>query len=301
MRAEITKVIAEIEQVRKPAEEASLTGIQLKPASTTLTAQHRASPDFWADPEKARVDHARSVTSSTWQVKAVRELEAGIRDNVELIEMGDAEGDADVVKDAEQALQETLKEARSPRRSRRCCRAKSTAMTAIVEIHSGAGGTESQDWANILLRMYTRWAERRKFKVEVLEMHDGEEAGIKSATIKVSGHNAYGWLKTESGVHRLVRISPYDSAPPAATPAFQAAWVYPVVDDSINIEIRESRPQGRYLSRVGRRWAARQHHRLGHPHHPRAVGHRGGLPAGAQPAQEPRHCHGDAEGAAVRS
>jgi peptide chain release factor 2 len=108
-----------------------------------------------------------------------------------------------------------------------------------VEIHSGAGGTESQDWANILLRMYTRWAERRKMKVEVIEMHDGEEAGIKSATILIKGHNAYGWMKTESGVHRLVRISPYDSAARRHT-SFSSVWVYPVVDDSIDIEIRES-------------------------------------------------------------
>jgi len=133
------------------------------------------------------------------QIAAVRALEASIRDNSELIEMGDA----------------------------------------YLDILSGAGGTESQDWANILLRMYTRWAERRKFKIEVMEMHDGEEAGIKSATIKVSGHNAYGWLKTESGVHRLVRISPYDSAARRHT-SFSSAWVYPVVDDTINIEINES-------------------------------------------------------------
>ncbi len=108
-----------------------------------------------------------------------------------------------------------------------------------LEVHAGAGGTESQDWANMLLRMYTRWAERRKFKVEVLEMHDGEEAGIKSATILIKGHNAYGWLKTESGVHRLVRISPYDSNARRHT-SFSSIWVYPVVDDSIEINVSES-------------------------------------------------------------
>jgi peptide chain release factor 2 len=172
------------------------------------------------------------------QVKSVKALEASIRDNTELIEMGDAEGDADVVKEAEQALQETLKQARAAQ-VETLLSGEADANDAYLEIHSGAGGTESQDWANILLRMYTRWAERRKFKIEVMEMHDGEEAGIKSATIKVSGHNAYGWLKTESGVHRLVRISPYDSAARRHT-SFSSAWVYPVVDDTINIEVNES-------------------------------------------------------------
>jgi peptide chain release factor 2 len=172
------------------------------------------------------------------QVKAVKALEAAIRDNTELIDMGDAEGDPDIVKEAEQALHEALKEARSAQ-VETLLSGEVDGNDCYLEIHSGAGGTESQDWANILLRMYTRWAERRKFKIEVMEMHDGEEAGIKSATIKVSGHNAYGWLKTESGVHRLVRISPYDSAARRHT-SFSSAWVYPVVDDTINIEINES-------------------------------------------------------------
>ena len=172
------------------------------------------------------------------QVKAVKSFEASVRDNTELIEMGEAEGDVDVVKEAEQALQETLKEARSAQ-VETLLSGEADGNDCYLEIHSGAGGTESQDWANILLRMYTRWAERRKFKVETMEIHDGEEAGIKSATIKVSGHNAYGWLKTESGVHRLVRISPYDSAARRHT-SFSSAWVYPVVDDAINIEINES-------------------------------------------------------------
>jgi len=172
------------------------------------------------------------------QVKFVKAFEAAIRDNSELIEMGEAEGDAGIVKEAEKALQEVLKEARSAQ-VETLLSGEADANDAYLEIHSGAGGTESQDWANILLRMYTRWAERRKFKIEVMEMHDGEEAGIKSATIKITGHNAYGWLKTESGVHRLVRISPYDSAARRHT-SFSSAWVYPVVDDTINIEINES-------------------------------------------------------------
>ncbi|VDS05980.1 Peptide chain release factor 2 [Devosia equisanguinis] len=171
-------------------------------------------------------------------VKTVRELENGIRDNIELIELGEAEGDAEVITEAENALLE-LKQVARRTQIETLLSGEVDTNDCYVEIHSGAGGTESQDWANMLLRMYTRWAERRKMKVEVLEMHDGEEAGIKSATILVKGHNAYGWLKTESGVHRLVRISPYDSAARRHT-SFSSCWVYPVVDDSIDIEIRDA-------------------------------------------------------------
>jgi peptide chain release factor 2 len=172
------------------------------------------------------------------QVSAVKKFEAGIRDNRELIELGEAEGDERVVEEAEHALEDLLEEARKAQ-IETLLSGEADANDAYLEIHAGAGGTESQDWANMLLRMYTRWAERRKFKVEVMEVHLGEEAGIKSATIKVSGHNAYGWLKTESGVHRLVRISPYDSAARRHT-SFSSAWVYPVVDETINIEINEN-------------------------------------------------------------
>jgi peptide chain release factor 2 len=171
-------------------------------------------------------------------VKHVREFETGLRDNLELIEMGEAEGDEQIVKDAEASLKE-MKLAAARVQIETLLSGEADANDAYLEIHSGAGGTESQDWANMLLRMYTRWAERRNFKVESMEMHPGEEAGIKSATVKIVGHNAYGWLKTESGVHRLVRISPYDSAARRHT-SFSSAWVYPVVDDTINIEINES-------------------------------------------------------------
>jgi len=171
-------------------------------------------------------------------VKHVKQFENGIRDNRELIEMGEAEGDEEVVKDAERAIRELEAQARRVQ-IETLLSGEADGNDCYVEIHAGAGGTESQDWANMLLRMYTRWAERRKFKVEVMEVHDGEEAGIKSATIQVKGHNAYGWLKTESGVHRLVRISPYDSAARRHT-SFSSAWVYPVVDESIDIQINES-------------------------------------------------------------
>ncbi|WP_108461303.1 peptide chain release factor 2 [Devosia naphthalenivorans] len=235
MRAEIEKTVAEIEQVLTLLRR-HLDWDTAEVRLDALTAQTE-SPEFWNDPEKARVV-MRERDELDAAVKAMRELEAGIRDNVELIEMGEAEGDAEVVKDAEASLIALKQDARR-RQIETLLSGEVDSNDAYVEIHSGAGGTESQDWANMLLRMYTRWAERRKMKVEVLEMHDGEEAGIKSATIKVSGHNAYGWLKTESGVHRLVRISPYDSAARRHT-SFSSCWVYPVVDDSIDIEIREA-------------------------------------------------------------
>jgi peptide chain release factor 2 len=171
-------------------------------------------------------------------IKAVNEFENGIRDNLELIELGEAEGDRQLVKDAEASLKD-LKTRSGLLQIETLLSGEADSNDCYVEIHSGAGGTESQDWASMLMRMYTRWAERRKFKVEVIEIHDGEEAGIKSATLQISGHNAYGWLKTESGVHRLVRISPYDSAARRHT-SFSSAWVYPVIDDTINIEINES-------------------------------------------------------------
>jgi peptide chain release factor 2 len=172
------------------------------------------------------------------QIGVVKALEAAVRDNTELIELGGAEGDDEIVAEAEAALKQALKDAQSAQ-VETLLSGEADHNDCYLEIHSGAGGTESQDWANMLLRMYMRWAERRKFKVETMEMHDGEEAGIKSATIKISGHNAYGWMKTESGVHRLVRISPYDSAARRHT-SFSSAWIYPVVDETIDIEINES-------------------------------------------------------------
>ncbi|WP_286722974.1 peptide chain release factor 2 [Devosia sp. 63-57] len=235
MRAEIEKAVAEIEQVLTLLRR-HLDWDTAELRLDALTAQTE-SPDFWNDPQKARVT-MRERDDLDVAVKTVRELENGIRDNIELIELGEAEGDAEVITEAENALLE-LKQVARRTQIETLLSGEVDSNDCYVEIHSGAGGTESQDWANMLLRMYTRWAERRKMKVEVLEMHDGEEAGIKSATILVKGHNAYGWLKTESGVHRLVRISPYDSAARRHT-SFSSCWVYPVVDDSIDIEIRDA-------------------------------------------------------------
>jgi len=171
-------------------------------------------------------------------IHTVNGVSQALQDNLGLIELGEEEGDQDIVAEAEAAIRALSAEVRA-RQIETMLSGEADANDTYLEVHAGAGGTESQDWAAMLLRMYTRWADRRGFKVETLEIHDGEEAGIKSATILVKGHNAYGWLKTESGVHRLVRISPYDSNARRHT-SFASVWVYPVVDDSIQIEIPES-------------------------------------------------------------
>jgi peptide chain release factor 2 len=180
----------------------------------------------------------RQRTDLDYQVKQVTDLQRTLSDNVELIALGEEEGDGATIKEGEDAL--IAMRANAARlQVETLLSGEADHSDCYVEIHAGAGGTESQDWALMLLRMYTRWAERRKFKVETLEAHDGEEAGIKSATIQIKGHNAYGWLKTESGVHRLVRISPFDSQARRHT-SFSSVWVYPVVDDTIVIEINEA-------------------------------------------------------------
>ncbi len=171
-------------------------------------------------------------------IRAVTELTRKLDDNIELIKMGEEEGDQSIVDEAEASIQSMSGEVRA-RQIETMLSGEADANDTYLEVHAGAGGTESQDWASMLLRMYTRWAERRGFKVEYLEDHAGEEAGIKSATVLIKGHNAYGWLKTESGVHRLVRISPYDSNARRHT-SFASVWVYPVIDDSIDIQVSEA-------------------------------------------------------------
>lgn len=171
-------------------------------------------------------------------INGVKGLEQDLDDNLELIELGEMEDDTSVIAEAEDALK-SLKTQVEKLQLQSLLSGEADANDTYIEINSGAGGTESQDWASMMLRMYRRWAERRGYKVEVLEYHDGEEAGIKSATLLIKGENAYGWLKTESGVHRLVRISPYDSQARRHT-SFSSAWVYPVIDDSIDIEVNES-------------------------------------------------------------
>jgi peptide chain release factor 2 len=192
---------------------------------------------LWNDPQEAQklMRERQSLEDNT---VAIRGLERALDDNVGLIELGEEEGDQAIIADAEAAIRGLSGEIRA-RQIQTMLSGEADANDTYLEVHAGAGGTESQDWANMLLRMYTRWAERHGMKIEVLEIHDGEEAGIKSATILVKGHNAYGWLKTESGVHRLVRISPYDSNARRHT-SFASVWVYPVIDDSIEIDVSES-------------------------------------------------------------
>ncbi|MDP6346697.1 MAG: peptide chain release factor 2, partial [Alphaproteobacteria bacterium] len=160
-----------------------------------------------------------------------------LSDNLELIELGEAEGDGDVVAEAEAALKALGKRA-AKEELQTLLSGEADANDCYLEVHAGAGGTEAQDWAEMLVRMYARWAEGHGHKVEWLEESAGEEAGIKSATLKVLGDNAYGWLKTESGVHRLVRISPYDSSSRRHT-SFASVWVFPEIDDDIEIEIND--------------------------------------------------------------
>ncbi|MCD2171763.1 peptide chain release factor 2 [Rhizobium sp. C4] len=194
-------------------------------------------PNLWNNPTEAQ-KLMRERQNLDKSINGLKKLESELTDNIELIELGEAEDDDSIVKDAEDSIR-TLRTEFARLQVEAMLSGEADGNDTYLEVHSGAGGTESQDWANMLLRMYTRWAERQGFKVEILEMHDGEEAGIKSATILVKGENAYGWLKTESGVHRLVRISPYDSNARRHT-SFSSVWVYPVVDDSIQIDINES-------------------------------------------------------------
>jgi peptide chain release factor 2 len=172
------------------------------------------------------------------QLSALSRIEQELDDQVLLIEMGEAENDQNVIAEAEAALRK-LKAEVSRRELEALLSGEADANDCYLEVHAGAGGTESQDWTSMLLRMYVRWAEQRGFKVDYIEETQGEEAGIKSATIEVKGRNAYGWLKTENGVHRLVRISPFDSNARRHT-SFASVTVYPVVDDRINIDIKET-------------------------------------------------------------
>jgi peptide chain release factor 2 len=178
--------------------------------------------------ERGALEHA---------IEAYSSLEQNLEDALVLLELGEAEEDAASVAEAEGQL-ERLRDRAAKLELESLLSGEADANDCYVEIHAGAGGTEAQDWAEMLLRMYTRWAEAHGHKVDWLEESPGEEAGIKSATIQVKGHNAYGWLKTESGVHRLVRISPYDSQSRRHT-SFCSAWVYPVIDDSIEIDIQD--------------------------------------------------------------
>ena len=193
--------------------------------------------DLWNDP-KAAQEVMRERRRLDEAITATRAIQSEVNDTVELIEMAEAEGDAEMEKDGVEALA-TLARRADKDKVQALLAGEADGNDTYVEVNAGAGGTESQDWAGMLQRMYTRWAERRGMKVELIDQHSGEQAGIKSATLLLKGENAYGFAKTESGVHRLVRISPYDSAARRHT-SFASVWVYPVIDDDIEVDYNES-------------------------------------------------------------
>ena len=194
-------------------------------------------PNLWNDPKSAqKVMRQRQSLESA--ITDFRRLVRDYDDAMTLIELGESEGDSSSVSEGETALKRIDKEAH--RRSvDAMLSGEADSMNTYIEVHAGAGGTESQDWASMLARMYLRWAERRGYKVKLIDQSDGEVAGIKSATFEIEGENAFGWLKTEAGVHRLVRISPYDSNARRHT-SFASVTVYPIIDDTIDVEINMS-------------------------------------------------------------
>ena len=191
-------------------------------------------PQLWDKPAKAQKT-MRERTHLANAIDSYRVMERELDDALTLAELGEAEGDSKSVDEAQASLTALRAEA-GKRELESLLSGEADQNDCYLEVHAGAGGTEAQDWAEMLLRMYTRWAEQHGYKVEWMEESPGEEAGLKSATIEVKGPNAYGWLKSESGVHRLVRISPYDSNARRHT-SFSSVWVYPVVDDNIEVEI----------------------------------------------------------------
>ncbi len=235
MRAETENTV---EAIRKSLE-------LLKQRLDWDTASHRLEefnamiedPDLWNDQERAqKLMRDRQVLVDA--IDTVNAISTELQDNIDLIELGEAEGDEEVVGEAEAALG-ALAEKAAQKELEALLNGEADGNDTYLEINAGAGGTESCDWASMLARMYVRWAEKHGYKVELISENPGEEAGIKSVTYKISGPNAYGWLKSESGVHRLVRISPYDSAARRHT-SFSSVWVYPVVDENIEIDINPS-------------------------------------------------------------
>ncbi len=235
MRAEIQNTVEQIEKSLK----------LLAQRLNWETAHHRLEefnarvedPNLWDNPEAAqKLMRERQMLVDA--IETYSSIKQDLSDNVEMIELGEMEGDKEVVTDAENALK-ALADKASKKELEALLDGEADGNDTFLEINSGAGGTESCDWANMLARMYVRWAEQHGYEVELQSEQPGEEAGIKSAAYKISGPNAYGWLKSESGVHRLVRISPFDSAAKRHT-SFCSVWVYPVVDDNIEIEVNPS-------------------------------------------------------------
>ncbi|MFC5068996.1 peptide chain release factor 2 [Flaviflagellibacter deserti] len=235
MRAETSKLVEELKQsvglLRRHLDwDQSLSRLK------ELNALSE-DPTLWDDADRAQ-KLMRERTDLETRIEQILRFDRELADNVELIELGEAEGDDGVISEAEAAIKALTEEA-GRQQIETLLSGEADGSDTYLDVHPGAGGTESQDWAEMLLRMYTRWAERRGFKIEVVDHQDGEGAGIKSATLLIKGRNAYGWLKTEAGVHRLVRISPFDSNARRQT-SFASIDVYPVIDDRIQIDIDES-------------------------------------------------------------
>ncbi|MGO9390710.1 peptide chain release factor 2 [Rhodoblastus sp.] len=235
MRAEAVSLVEQIKQsvglLRRHLDVETSTR---RLAELNAKSEH---PEFWNDAEGAQ-KLMRERTDLEDRLGSLARFESELEDAITLVELGEMEGDASAEKEGIDQLK-TIKVEAERRQVEALLSGEADANDTFIEIHSGAGGTESCDWARMLLRMYTRWAERHKFKVELIEETPGDEAGIKSATLLIKGHNAHGWAKTESGVHRLVRISPFDSNARRHT-SFASAWVYPVIDDKIDIQVNES-------------------------------------------------------------
>ena len=193
--------------------------------------------DFWNDQARAQ-ETMREKNRIERQLAVIDALQLEMDDAIELLELGMAEGDGEITDDAEASLTKLVAIAEK-RQLESLLSGEADANDCFIEVHAGAGGTEAQDWALMLMRMYSRWSEARGFKLQIIEESAGEEAGIKSVTMRIDGENAYGWMKTESGVHRLVRISPFDSSARRHT-SFASVWVYPVVDNNIEIEIEDN-------------------------------------------------------------
>jgi len=198
--------------------------------------QRAEDPDLWSEPARAQ-KIMRERRALEHAIDGYKHLESELEDSLTLIELGELEDDPDAIAEGEAALK-TLAARAQRLEVEALLSGDADANDAYLEIHAGAGGTESQDWASMLQRMYARWAEKSGYKVALIEESAGEEAGIKSATLQIKGDNAYGWLKTESGVHRPVRISPFDSNAKRHT-SFASVWVYPVIDDTIEIDVNE--------------------------------------------------------------
>ena len=229
-QAKVESITATIELLRVHV------GYEVAMARLAELESQSAEADFWNDQAVAQ-EAMREKNRLERQLTMITSLQSEMEDAVGLIELGEIEGDQDVVAEAEEALAQ-LAVVADKRQLESLLSGEADGNDCFLEIHAGAGGTEAQDWAQMLARMYSRWCETRGFKLQMMEESAGEEAGIKSVTMRIEGENAYGWLKTESGVHRLVRISPYDSSARRHT-SFASAWVYPVVDENIEIEIED--------------------------------------------------------------